>query len=153
MNVMMIRVLFIALIASSFVLPLAGCASQTAAKTLKASITGFNADLRWKRFNGAANFLPAEERSQFLEHYLSLEKDLFIQSLEVKNVDFQQTQLPSDLENSIEQAQVLVMAEYYILPSTVVKRQPVTQNWEYRNGSWKMVRSNFDFSYEPPISP
>tara|TARA_Y100001934_G_scaffold274321_1_gene366318 strand:+ start:130 stop:570 length:441 start_codon:yes stop_codon:yes gene_type:complete len=144
----MIQRIAFALLLSALLLPISGCSSAgTAGQTLKASVAGFNKSLRWKKFNGAASFLPAAERSEFLKHYLGLEKDLFIQSLEIRSVQFQDSSRNSKPEQTSQQAQVLVMAEYYILPSTVVKRRPVMQSWELRNGNWQMIKSNFDFSH------
>ena len=123
-----------------------GCAATANAKALQASVKGFNENLRWKRFTSAASFVPPDKRNKFIAHYSGLERDLFIQDLEIRNVHLLNQPSEESPNEAIRKAQVVVMAEYYMLPSTVVKRQPVTQEWEFRNGNWQMVESNFDFA-------
>ena len=139
------RLLLQVLFAVTLLGALNSCASTAKGKALEASVKGFNENLRWKRFSGAATFVPSQDRNQFMEHYLSIEKDLFIQSLEITNV-FVHTATPKESpEKPLKTAQVLVMAEYYVLPSTVVQRRPVTQEWHFKDGVWQMIKSNFKF--------
>ena len=142
----MVRIFLIGFFILSAGSQLSGCATAANGKALQASVKGFNENLRWKRFTGAATFAPSKKRNKFIAHYLGLEKDLFIQNLEIRNVHLVKPTTEDSAKEAIRKAQVLVMAEYYILPSTVVKRQPVTQEWEFRNGIWQMVESNFDFA-------
>lgn len=142
----MIRILVVGLFFVSALSQLSGCAAAANGKALQASVKGFNENLRWKRFTGAATFVPPQERNKFIAYYSGLEKDLFIQDLEIRNVHLINQTSEDSPKEAIQKAQVVVMAEYYILPSTVVKRQPVTQEWEFRDGNWQIVESNFDFA-------
>ena len=142
----MIRLFIAGLFFASLLSQFSGCATTANGKALQASVKGFNENLRWKRFTGAATFVPAKERNQFIAHYLGLEKDLFIQNLEIRNVSLVNQTSEDSPRETIRKAHVLVMAEYYILPSTVVKREPITQEWEFTNGTWQMVESHFNFA-------
>ena len=121
------------------------CGITNHAATLKSSVLGFNENLRWRRYDGAASFLPHKDRGPFLKSCLGKERDLFIQSLEIKDVHLNQ-------ESETQKAKVLIMAEYYILPSTVVQRKPVNQEWEFSNGLWQLVKSDFEFLDPPRVS-
>lgn len=113
-----------------------GCQTTASVVNLQSSIAVFNQNLRWERFTGAAAFLPLKDRQNFIIKYNNLENDLFIQNLEVKNVQ------PVDQADN-QRTRVLLIAEYYVLPSTVVQRQAVTQYWEFIDGSWQLTDPGF----------
>lgn len=115
---------------------LGGCQTTASPLELKTSVKGFNENLRWERFDAAATFLPPAERSAFVRHYLELQEDLSIQNLEVRNVQLNE-------QEETPRAQVLILAEYYLLPSTVVHRQTLTQEWEFKQGVWQLVDPGF----------
>ena len=108
------------------------CAAPNASESLRASVGNYNQSLRWKRYTNAARFLPAEKRADFLQQYLSVEDDLHVQSVEVRSV--------STYEREGQQvADVVLVAEAYLLPSTVVKKTTIVQTWELQNGHWELV--------------
>ena len=114
---------------------LVSCASTNAGESLQASVSAYNQNLRWKRFTNASQFVPAESRAKFLERYLNAEDDLHIQSMEVRNV----TPYTKD-GNRL--ADVVLVAQAYILPSTVVEKLTIVQRWAHVDGSWLLEESS-----------
>lgn len=144
----MLKLSLLSLLLLALLTPLGGCKTTASPLELKTSVKGFNENLRWERFDAAATFLPPAERSAFVRHYLELQEDLSIQSLEVRNVQLNEQQ-------DIPRAQVLVQAEYYLLPSTVVHQQTLTQEWEFNQGVWQLADPGFrprqpQKSHNPP---
>ena len=108
------------------------CAGPNAGESLRASVGTYNQSIRWKRYNTAARFLAADKRADFLEQYLSVEDDLHVQSFEVRSV--------STYEREGNQvADVILVAEAYLLPSTVVRKTTIVQTWQFQNGGWELV--------------
>ena len=132
----MLKASLLPLLLFSLITHLGGCQTTASPLELKTSVKGFNENLRWERFDAAATFLPPAERSAFVRHYLELQEDLSIQNLEVRNVQLHE-------QEEIPRAQVLILAEYYLLPSTVVHRQTLTQEWEFQQGVWLLVNPGF----------
>ena len=123
------------------------CATATSSKALQLAVQEFNQNLRWKRFHEAAILVAQDKRQEFIQHYLTIENDLFIQNLTVKNVEAK----PGSPSN--QAVNVLVVAEYYLLPSTIVRRQQITQEWAFQAGSWQMTTTNFHFTTPKNTSP
>ena len=114
---------------------LASCASTNTGESLQESVSAYNQSLRWKRFTTASRFVPAESRAQFLERYLGAEDDLHIQSMEVRNVT-------SFTKDGNQVADVVLVAEAYLLPSTVVEKMTIVQRWAHIDGSWILEKSS-----------
>jgi len=114
---------------------LSSCASSGAGETLQASVSAYNQNLRWKRFTNASRFVPAEARAKFLERYLSAEDDLHIQSMEVRDV----TPYTKD---GAQLADVVLVAEAYLLPSTIVEKLTIVQRWAHVDGTWLLENSS-----------
>ena len=116
-------------------------------KTLHASVQGFNQNLRWEKFSGAAAFLPAGERLKFIKKYTDIKDELAIQNIEIQSI-----QALSD--SGEEEVEVLLLAEYYVLPSTVVQQETVIQRWKFTNGYWQLTDPGFQlFPAQNRVSP
>ena len=116
-------------------LMLAACATHSGANTLRESVNTYNQNLRWKRFANAAHYVPADQRAEFLQRYLQAEDDLFIQSMEVRNVS-------SYAVEGEQRADVVLVAEAYLLPSTVVEKITIVQKWHQVDGAWILEESS-----------
>lgn len=111
------------------------CAGTGSGDTLRASVSAYNQNLRWKRFNSASHFVPAKSRAKFLERYLSAEDDLHIQSMEVRDVT-------SYVKDGSPVADVVLVAKAYLLPSTVVEKVTIIQHWSHIDGAWLLTESS-----------
>ncbi len=112
----------------------AGCASTNAEEPLQVAVNRYNDNLRWKRFAEAASYLLPEARRTFLARYLATETDLNIDSLEVRSV--------AEIPAAVPTYEVTVVAEAYVLPSTVLSRVIMTQRWELGEAGWQLVGSD-----------
>jgi len=109
---------------------------------LRDAASRYNDLLRWKKFPGAAAFLPAEERSDFLKRYLAVEDDLNIVNVEIVAVNWLS-------HEPVQRVEVTVTAESHMLPSTVIKKTVMVQRWEWRDSAWLMVGSSDELV--PPL--
>lgn len=80
--------------------------------------------LRWQDYNGVARHLAASERDSFLDQWSPL-ADLRMTDASLDSLEF---------HGEGRQAQTRVTLEYYLLPSTTVKRLRLSQSWEYQGG-------------------
>jgi hypothetical protein len=94
---------------------------------LRKTVTKFYEDLRWKRFDSAAQHIPEDKQDTFLQHCLDTEDDLAIDNLEIRSVT---------LDDKHKTAQVMLQAEYILLPSTVVQKRRLSQRWKKKSGAW-----------------
>lgn len=100
--------------------------------------------LRWQDHNGVARYLIESERQAYLDRW-SGQEDLRITDVNLDRMDFQ---------NEGRQAQTRVTLEYYILPSTTIKKLRLPQSWEYLGGDrthpgqWQIVTP-----FPPPPEP
>jgi hypothetical protein len=126
-------------------LSLSACAAPGSGDMdLSRSVSMYNDALRWKRFEQAAAFIPADARAAFLERYLATEDRLQIESLEVRSV----VSIP---EQDVPTFDVVVVASAYLLPSNVVERITLIERWQQRGGVWRMVHADHDLA--PPQEP
>ncbi len=114
---------------ASGLLGVAGCAAQSGDE-LSRAVYQFNDSLRWKRFNTAASYLPTAKQAEFLARYLAHEPDLHIDRLEVQSVS------RTDDTPSYD---VVVVAEAYLLPSTVLKRVVMVEHWQVDSDRWRLL--------------
>lgn len=105
------------------------------AETFVSSQEDFSNRLRWRDCSGAGRYLAAEHKSEFLEFCLS-DDDLHFLS-----VESQGTTLAVDQRS----AETLTLVEYYRLPSMVVKKYRLKQQWVYhqpdhnKSGTWEIT--------------
>jgi len=119
------------------------CAATAAnGDPLDICVSRYNEGLRWKRLNNASAFVVPERRAAFMRRYLSREEDLHIESLEVRAV----TKID---EAAVPTFDVTVVAEAYLMPSTVLQKTVLTERWEQREGSWLLVASEPELVPEP----
>jgi hypothetical protein len=111
----------------------AGCAT-TNDEPLDMAVSRYNESLRWKRFADAAAYLVPEARRAFLARYLASEEKLHIDSLEVRAI--------AEITGTVPTYDVTVVAQTYVLPSTVVTRVIMTQRWELAENGWRMLGSD-----------
>src|SRR5688572_9169754 len=118
-----------------FLLVLASaCATGASQETLDLAVHRYSDSLRWKRFSEAAAYLVPEARRAFLSRYLASEGDLHIDNLEVRGVSEVLAPLPT--------YDVTMIAEAYVLPSTVLSRIVMTQRWERGDNGWRIISSD-----------
>ncbi len=105
------------------------------AETFLSSQDDFGNRLRWRDCSGAGRYLAAEHKSEFLEFCLS-DDNLHFVSVESQGVTLAEDQ---------RSAETVTLVEYYRLPSMVVKKYWLEQQWRYhqpddnKNGSWQIT--------------
>lgn len=91
--------------------------------------------LRWKDYAGAAAYLPEEHRESFRQRFDAL-ADLNIVDVRIDSVDFREAE---------NRATTVTVVEYYMLPSLVVKKSRLSQEWVYEGadryhvGTWHLT--------------
>ncbi|MEO1172987.1 MAG: hypothetical protein AAFX94_13200 [Myxococcota bacterium] len=108
-------------------------------KGLRVAVDSYHDSLRWKRLTAASRFRTADQRSEFLAKYLAVEEDLSIDSIEVRDVSFVPDSDPLA-------ANVVLTAETYLLPSTVLKKHVITERWEQYGDAWRLVETSHEFA-------
>lgn len=95
----------------------------------------FSKRLRWQDCNGASRYLVAEQKMDYLESCQGTE------DLRLVHVEAQASVLAEDNRS----AETVILLEYYRLPSVVVKKHRLRQQWKYRqddpnkSGSWEIT--------------
>ena len=126
---------------------MAACATAAGKRdSLPRSIAAYSELLRWGKVDGAASFHLPENQAAFVARYTAAEDDLHIESIEVRAVAF-----PPVQEDEPLAADVTLVAQAYLLPSTVVEKTVIVQRWEHRDGGWRIVRSSRELA--PPLAP
>ena len=114
----------------------AGCAAaQNSAddgQALKASVTEFHRNLRWSRYEFAAQHVDPKFREAFLGRYEELGEDYHLIQLEIKKLE-----LSKDEERPV--ATIEVEEKWYKEPNMVVKTDRVIERWERIRDGWFMV--------------
>lgn len=107
---------------------LSGCAAtaQDRLDALRRSVEGYNEAYRWKNYERAAAFLPADLRAAFLASYEEDDKSLHVEGYQILSVSFE----------SPDRADVKVRYRYMALPSVVLEQRVVTQHWARVNEQW-----------------
>lgn len=133
------------LLASSLGVCASGCATaQTKREELGRAVKAYSQFIRWKKYDGAVAFRLPEEQAEFMARYSAAEDDLHVESIETRSVTF----LPQE-DNQPLQANVVVVAHAYLLPSTVLEKVLMQQTWEYREGRWVLLSSSRELA--PPV--
>lgn len=81
--------------------------------------------LRWQDYNGVARYLIPAERQPFLDQWGD-QTDLHLTEARFDSLEF--------FEQG-RRARTRLTLDYYRLPSTVIQRLRLDQDWEYRMGS------------------
>ncbi len=104
-------------------------------KTMLDARDDFAQRLRWQDCNGAGRYLMPEQREAYLES-CQADEDLHFVGVEAQSVN---------LSDDKTQADTVILLEYYRLPSMVVKKYRLKQEWVYqlgegmKQGVWKVV--------------
>ena len=124
---------------------LTGCAAgQSSREDLHPALTTYHNLLRWKQFDGAARFRHQDDQSAFLARYLRAEDDLSIESLEVRSVHWNPI-------GGIPGADVTVVGQAYLLPSTVLQKVVIQERWEVVNDRWVLMHSDKELLADPVL--
>jgi hypothetical protein len=101
-------------------------------KTLLDARDDFAQRLRWQDCNGAGRYLVPESQEAFLES-CQADDDLHFVSVEPLSVE---------LGDDQRQADTVILLEYYRLPSVVVKKHRLRQEWVFQDDNWR-IKSTF----------
>lgn len=125
---------------------LGGCStsSKTLMEGLQNSVEGYNEAYRWKNYERAAGFLPADLRAAFLDAYRDDDNSLQIDDYSIVKVD---------LENDAS-AKVTIRVSYIQLPSVTVEKATLVQHWKRLGGEWILeTEDNSLRKIEPASAP
>ncbi len=104
-------------------------------ETLLDARDDFTQRLRWHDCNGAGRYLAPEQQKTYLEN-CRVDEDLRFVGVEAQSVE---------LSDDKRKADTVTLLEYYRLPSVVVKKCRLRQEWVYQQGEgmkqgvWKVV--------------
>ena len=107
---------------------LAACAASTQEKVqdLRKSVSDYNYAFRWKNYQHAAAFLPADVRASFISNYEEDDKELNVEGFQIIGVNMK----------TPEVAEVTVRYQFMELPSVILEKRVVKQHWAVVNGQW-----------------
>lgn len=108
-------------------------------RDLQMRVQSFHTDLRWARYEAAAEVIVPEERQRFLGRYDELGDDF-----KIANMDMITVKRPSDKSAIVEMKQ-----ESYIEPQMTIKKQTFLELWERREGQWLLVKRLTEDEWEP----
>ncbi|MCK6547886.1 hypothetical protein L6R52_18685 [Myxococcota bacterium] len=134
------RPLGLALSAALLALGVASCAAQKkrdALNQLQESIEAYNEAYRWKNYERAAAYVPADLRGAFLAAHEDEVSSLHVEDWQLLDVNVETPQA----------AKVTVRVRYMQLPSVIVEKKTVVQHWHEVNGAWILETE------ENPIRP
>jgi hypothetical protein len=113
-----------------------GCAAaQNSAddgQALKASVMEFHRNLRWSRYEFAAQHVDPKFREAFLGRYEELGDDYHLVQLEIKKLEMTR-------EEDKPVATIEVEEKWYREPNMVVKTDRVIERWERIRDGWLIV--------------
>lgn len=111
-----------------------GCASMKdidPAEDLGTRSDTFSEAMRWKDFEGAARYLTADAKEEFLEQFTEDDKLHIVDSI-IKKLE---------ISDELDSADAEYVMEYYRLPSSRVKKWSWTQQWtliEKEEKTWQI---------------
>ena len=108
-------------------------------RDLQLRVQSFHTDLRWARYESAAEVIVPEERARFLGRYEELGDDY-----KIANMDLVTAKRPSEKEAVVEMEQ-----ESYKEPQMTVKKQTFIELWEKRAGQWMLVKRMVEDEWDP----
>jgi len=131
-------VMFAAMAGSSF----EGCAAQKQ-DMLMQNVKDFNNNLRWKRYDHAAQYMPADMSEAFTE---TMEKD--DENLSITDFEFKEIVASPD-GNSLK---VKVKIAWHKKNEGVEKKAVLTQNWKKGGtGTWYMASMEGEGPWKPEL--
>lgn len=123
----------------------AGCNTamnqNSPAVKLDRAMRGFHNSLVWQRYDDASAYVPAKQRSDFLEYYEAQGGEFHITDYEVNRLEIS----PNE-----EFAKAYVILSWYRLPSMSIQTTLMAETWNFRqeSQSWEVVRQEAQ-----PVSP
>jgi len=106
------------------------CGGQLKGDNFMYSVRGFNEDLRWQRFPGAASKIPPRQRVSFLDEREALEDDLRIDDWEIKRVRWGKDRV---------RAAVHIKYTWHSDRRGLVRSTTAVQHWEQHGKRWFMA--------------
>jgi hypothetical protein len=118
--------------------------------TLLQNARFYNDDIRWGRYEKAAESLPAEDVPRFLERCRFVGEELVMGDSEVLSVKF---------GNPTDTAVTTVKVEWYGKSDSTVRTATIEQSWEFRAARWVLIKERrlrgdrFPLVLEPASPP
>lgn len=128
-------------LALALVAPALGCGANTPrqptvdeSNELQGALRNFHKNLRWARYEFAAELIVDEYKQTFLGRYEELGDDFHIVMLEVTKVEL----LPGE-ELGQARASVEVEQQWYKEPNMTVKKDVFIELWERDRSGWRLT--------------
>jgi hypothetical protein len=109
---------------------IAGMGYSTVDKVTSAA-REYNQDVRWGRYEQAAEKLPKELRQRFIERRASLDDELQIADYELVSID---------VDKKARTAKARVDYSWTLKRRGLVEKTTTRQDWEERDGQWLMTK-------------
>ena len=123
---------------------LGACSSGLSkSQDLLTDVRSFQEGLRWRRYEAAANYVPAAAREKFLEAHDEIDQDLRIDDYELQRVK---------LEEAGEDALVRVKYTWHRESVGTVHDTVVEQRWERQGKVWRVVATEHKRGVELPAT-
>jgi hypothetical protein len=122
---------------------LAGCASAKQGDTLVDSVRQYNDGVRWERFAVAANHVPPQQRSTFLDEADERAHDINITEYDVVRID----------PVGDREATVQIKMAWYSDSEGKLRETQALQSWEKHGKTWWMVDETRLKGHEMPGLP
>jgi hypothetical protein len=90
----------------------------------------YNNDVRWGRYDQAAEHIAKERRDRFVERHTSLDEELEIADFELINIE---------VDKKKQTANARVDYTWTLKNRGIVEKTTTRQAWEKRDGSWIMA--------------
>ena len=100
--------------------------------TLSESVRTYNDSVRWERFGVAANHVPPEQRSQFVDDADQRAKDVKITDYEVVRID----------KRGEKTAEVHIKVSWYRDSEGTLRETQAMQTWERHDRLWVIVEES-----------
>ncbi len=94
-------------------------------RNLQMCVRKFHKDMRWRRWEAAAESIVPAHRQAFLGRYQELGDDFHISDLEIKS-----------LTREKDKAIIDIQQEYYKEPANIVKKKRFIEVWKKVDGGW-----------------
>jgi hypothetical protein len=90
----------------------------------------FNNDVRWGRYDQAAEHIPKDQRGRFVERRTALDEELEIAEYELQNIE---------IDKKKQAAWARVDYTWTLKTRGIVEKTTTKQAWERRDGQWVMA--------------
>lgn len=111
---------------------LSACRVPRSMPTLSESVRTYNDGVRWERFAVAANHVPPEQRSQFVDDADQRAKDVKITDYEVVRID----------KRGEKVAKVHIKVSWYRDSEGTLRETQAMQTWERHDRLWVIVEES-----------